>query len=371
MEKKTNIPFLAYAGTRDTPPAAGTGQRVGETGNGTSGAAPVAASLGRDDFSTQKERLDAADSDAPAAVAARSQTGDALPRLNLPATAHPAPLNPPAVQVSDLRVHYATAADPVLSISHLNVARGERLALTGANGAGKSTLLKALIGLVKPDAGSVRLFGLPPARARGCVAYLPQLRAVDWHYPISVFDFALLGSAVRLGWFRRPGKDWRVRTTALLERLRLGELGSRPIRALSGGEQQRLLLARALLCSPDLFLLDEPLTAVDAHSVELIGEILENEHRAGKTLVIATHHLDFGGVFRFDRELQLHCGCVHAVRQGVDALHPHDKSGQTLARRLTAPMPFYAAKSAASHLAQLHSKQQEQAQSPRKGGEGE
>lgn len=243
-----------------------------------------------------------------------------------------------AVEVSDLRVHYATQAEPVLSIAHLRVARGESLALTGANGAGKSTLLKTLTGLVRADSGSVRIFGATPAQSRSRIAYLPQLRAVDWHYPINVFDFALLGCCVRLGWLRRAGSLWRNRTHELLERLKLSDLCSRQIRALSGGEQQRLLLVRALLSDPELFLLDEPLTAVDADSVSLIGDILESEHRAGKTLIIATHHLDFGGTFRFERELQLHCGCVHAVRSGADA---NGNPGQTLARRLTAPLAFH------------------------------
>lgn len=363
MEKKTATPFLPYAGTRDAPPRTSDGQSVAGSGVGRRQSAlpPQPETPTKEGATSSDHERSMGGSACPQATGAPLLCPEVTAQDPLP------PPGPPAVQVSDLRVHYATEADPVLSISHLSVARGERLALTGANGAGKSTLLKALVGLVKPDSGSVRLFGLAPERARGCVAYLPQLRAVDWHYPIHVFDFALLGSAVRLGWFRRPGKAWRARTTTLLERLHLSELSSRPIRALSGGEQQRLLLARALLCSPDLFLLDEPLTAVDADSVELIGEILEGEHRAGKTLLIATHHLDFGGVFRFDRELQLHCGCVHAVRQGADALHPHDRSGQTLARRLTAPVPFYTSSSAATHLGHPHPEQGGEAmQSPDK-----
>lgn len=231
------------------------------------------------------------------------------------------PERPAAVEVEGLRVHYASQEAPVLTISHLSVPVGERLALTGANGAGKSTLLKSLAGLIRPDAGQVRIFGEKPDHARGYMAYLPQLRAIDWHYPISVEDFALLGASVRLGWFRRPGKTWKQREDALLERLQLYPLKQRPIRALSGGEQQRLLLARALLPDPDLYLLDEPLTAVDAHSVEVIGSILQEEHAAGKTMVVATHHLDFGRSFRFDRQLRVHCGCVHAVQSDPEALH--------------------------------------------------
>lgn len=227
----------------------------------------------------------------------------------------------PAVQIDGLSVHYATQADPALSIGHLEVRPRERLALTGANGAGKSTLLKALCSLVQPDSGTIRIFGEKPSQARGLIAYLPQLRAIDWHYPVSVEDFALLGSCVRLGWLRRPCRNWKERTAALLEKLELYPLRKRPIRALSGGQQQRLLLARALLPEPQLYLLDEPLTAVDAHSVELIGSILQSEHEAGKTMIVATHHLDFGSRFRFDRQLRMHCGCVHAVQSDAEALH--------------------------------------------------
>lgn len=312
MKDKSAAPLLPYGGSRDRPaPAPSRQQQAGEQRS----AAPAQAATGGSDTHA-------------------------------------------AVEVNDLRVHYATQADPVLSVSHLRVARGECLALTGANGAGKSTLLKSLTGLVRADHGSIRVFGLPPERARGCIAYLPQLRAVDWHYPISVSDFALLGCAVRLGWLRRANQFWRTRAEDLLQRLHLHPLRSRQIRALSGGEQQRLLLVRALLADPDLFLLDEPLTAVDADSVTLIGDILESEHRAGKTLIVATHHLDFGKTFRFDRELQLHCGCVHAVRTGKDAAPSGSDDGQIIVRQLSARVAFYSGSEAASHLPRANVKPQ-------------
>jgi ABC-type Mn2+/Zn2+ transport system ATPase subunit len=115
----------------------------------------------------------------------------------------------------------------------------------------------------------------------------------------------LAGRYVHLGWLRRPGRADRERVSTVLQQLGLAELAGRQISQLSGGQQQRALLARALVQEADLLLLDEPLSAVDAASRQIITGVLDGLRRAGKTALVATHHLDrldeeFDQVFTLD-----------------------------------------------------------------------
>jgi manganese/zinc/iron transport system ATP- binding protein len=167
-----------------------------------------------------------------------------------------------------------------------------RVALVGANGSGKSTLLKAVAGLLRPQAGTIRIYGQPVGACRHRVAYLPQRSEVDWRFPVTVERLVLAGRYVHLGWLRRPGRADRELVARVLEQLGLSALAERQINELSGGQQQRALLARALVQEADLLLLDEPLSAVDAASRRIIAEVLDGLRRQGRTALVATHHLD-------------------------------------------------------------------------------
>lgn len=193
---------------------------------------------------------------------------------------------------------------------------GQRVALVGPNGAGKSTLLKTVAGLLQPVNGSVRLFGNPVGACHHRTAYLPQRTDLDWRFPITAAELVMTGRYVHLGWLRRPrSSDWD-QVQASLRRMGIGDLRERQIGDLSGGQQQRVLLARSLVQEASLFLLDEPLNAVDEATRDIIGEVLAEEAARGGSVLAATH--DLGRLTEsFDRAIYLREG-----RLAADAVPP-------------------------------------------------
>jgi len=177
--------------------------------------------------------------------------------------------------------------------------KGSLVGLVGPNGSGKSTLLKVMLGLHRPWRGSVHLFGEDPAAGRRRVAYAPQSELVDWNFPVTVEDVVAMGrigrlpgrAAVRARPWRRPDPEERRIVGRCLERVRLHSLAKRPIGELSGGEQRRMLIARALAREPDILLLDEPMAGLDAASQHDVLHLFEGLRDEGKTLLVATHDL--------------------------------------------------------------------------------
>ena len=178
-----------------------------------------------------------------------------------------------------------------LSDVTLEVRPGSLLAVIGPNGAGKSTLLKLIAGLIKPLSGRLTVLGGPPGAAASRIAYLPQAEAVDWEFPVTVREVVTMGRYARLGFWRQPGRRDRERVTAALETVGMADAVDRQIGALSGGQRRRVFLARAIAADPDLYLLDEPVTGVDARTQEDLMDVLEAEARAGKTVIATTHDL--------------------------------------------------------------------------------
>ncbi|MCG8347371.1 MAG: ATP-binding cassette domain-containing protein [Chloroflexales bacterium] len=192
---------------------------------------------------------------------------------------------------------------------------GTRAALVGANGSGKSTLLKAATGLLRPQGGTIRIAGQPVSACHHRVAYLPQRGEIDWRFPVTLERMVLAGRYVHLGWLRRPGTGDHRRVAAVLDELGLTDLADRQISQLSGGQQQRALLARALVQEADLLLLDEPLSAVDAASRQVIARTLDTLCRQGKAALVATHLVD-----RLDEEFDQ----VFTLADGrLEAAHAH------------------------------------------------
>jgi len=192
-----------------------------------------------------------------------------------------------AIEVNDLTVAYHES--PVVWDLDLTVRSGSLTAVVGPNGAGKTTLIKAILGLVKPAAGKIRIFGRPYREARREVAYVPQRGSVDWDFPTSVLDVVLMGTYGGLGWVRRPGAGERARAEAALEKVGMVAFAERQISQLSGGQQQRVFLARALVQEARVFLMDEPFQGVDARTERAIVEVLRDLRGRGET-VVAVHH---------------------------------------------------------------------------------
>ena len=196
---------------------------------------------------------------------------------------------PEAVGLVDVTVGYGDR--PALSHVDLHVPGGSLLAVVGPNGAGKSTLLKVIAGLLAPWSGEVGVLGAPVRAQARRVAYLPQAETVDWHFPVSVGDVVMMGRYPIIGVGRRPRSEDRDRVAAALATVKMEAFRDRLIGALSGGQRRRVFLARAIAASPDLYLLDEPVTGVDATTQEDLMDVLEAEVRGGRTVIASTHDL--------------------------------------------------------------------------------
>ncbi|MGE2732527.1 metal ABC transporter ATP-binding protein [Mycolicibacterium vaccae] len=197
----------------------------------------------------------------------------------------------PALQTDSVTVRYG----PVLAVQDVTVTvdQGRVCALIGMNGSGKSTLFKTIMGLVRPTAGTVRIHGADPARARksGAVGYMPQSEAVDWQFPLSVRDVVLTGRYGRMGVTRRARSRDQHAVDEALERVELTEFQHRQIGQLSGGQRKRAFLARCLAQGADLLLLDEPFAGVDKRSEAVISALLRDLADDGATVVVSTHDL--------------------------------------------------------------------------------
>ena len=176
------------------------------------------------------------------------------------------------IKIENLSVYYGNT--PALRNVYLEVEEGEFLGIMGPNGGGKSTLLKAMLGLVAPTQGSI-VFNERESGEQRRIGYVPQFTSIDRHFPITVKEVVLAGHMkTKLQPFFQYSTVDKEDTMAQLERVGIAELADRPILALSGGEFQKMLIARALAVHPGLLLLDEPTASVDAMSRQQIYQLL-------------------------------------------------------------------------------------------------
>ena len=198
-------------------------------------------------------------------------------------------MNNPALQIENLSVFYGQT--PAIAGVCLDVEDGEYLGIIGPNGGGKSTLLKAILGLIPVSSGTVKIYGNEAKGNRTMLGYVPQFSNVDKKFPISLREVVLSGRMKGgLSPFFRFSKSDREEVSAVLERIGIAHLGSRQISELSGGEFQKMLIARALAMNPRVLLLDEPTASVDASSQDQIYRILE-ELNKNMTIILVTHDL--------------------------------------------------------------------------------
>jgi manganese/iron transport system ATP-binding protein len=205
------------------------------------------------------------------------------------------------LEVQALSANYRSTT--ILQNISASVRGGELIGLIGPNGAGKSTFIKAVLGLV-PHQGKVLFQGTPLRQQRSRVAYVPQRSHIDWDYPVTAWNVAMMAQSSLAGWFRRPGRVAKQRVTVALERVDMLHLAHRSLGELSGGQQQRIFLARALAQDADLFLLDEPFTGIDRKTEALMLAIFEELKAQGKILIVSSH--EWGEALnRYDRLLLL------------------------------------------------------------------
>ena len=197
----------------------------------------------------------------------------------------------PALQVEHLGVRYREVT--ALVDTSLTLEPGRVCGLVGMNGSGKSTLFKSIMGVVRPDTGSIRIFGGPPEKARkdAAVSYVPQSETVDWTFPISVREVVMMGRYGTQNWMRTPRARDRDAVAAALARVALTELADRQIGQLSGGQRKRAFVARAIAQEASLLLLDEPFAGVDKRTEATITRLLRELTSAGASVLISTHDL--------------------------------------------------------------------------------
>jgi zinc transport system ATP-binding protein len=194
-----------------------------------------------------------------------------------------------AIELSHVNVFF----DDVCALYNINlkVKEKEFMGIIGPNGGGKTTLLKVILGLIKPSAGSVRVLGLPPAESHGYMGYVPQYSKFDRRFPINVKDVVLMGRLHKSGPFlHRYSSQDEKRANEVMKQMEVYDLAHRQIGQLSGGQMQRVLIARALVLEPQIILLDEPTASLDSYSKSHICSLLK-ELNESMTVVMVTHDM--------------------------------------------------------------------------------
>jgi len=197
-------------------------------------------------------------------------------------------VNEEIFRLEDIWAHYDGV--PVLEGVTLSVEMGDFLGIIGPNGGGKTTLLKIVLGLIAPTRGKVSVLGKPPEQSRSIVGYVPQHNLFDRDFPIDVWDVVLMGRYGRAGIFRRYTREDKSKTQKALQTVGMLEYKSRQIGKLSGGEQQRVFIARALVSEPKLLLLDEPTASVDPTMQTEFYELLESLKQR-MAIVLVSHDI--------------------------------------------------------------------------------
>ncbi len=181
---------------------------------------------------------------------------------------------------------------PVFTDVAVQFEAGKITGIIGPNGAGKSTLIKAILGLIKTQQGQVTYNQRPLKEVRKNVAYVEQRKDLDLNFPINVLDVVLTGTYGQLGLLRNPGKVEKAASLAALEQVSLTAFAKRQIGQLSGGQLQRVFVARAIVQEADIIILDEPFVGIDLQSETAIMTIMKAWRDAGKTIIVVHHDLN-------------------------------------------------------------------------------
>jgi iron complex transport system ATP-binding protein len=213
-----------------------------------------------------------------------------------------------------LTVRYGGAREPALRDVDFSLARRELVAVVGPNGSGKTTLLRACTGVLEPAAGSVQVSGRAlgqwsPGELAGIIGVVPQREEIL--FPLRVNETVMLGRYSRLGPWADPGPDDRAAVREAMDRCDVSALGDRSVDTLSGGEWQRVRVARALAQQPEALLLDEPTAALDVRHEMEVFELVRTLVDGGLAALVITHHLNLAARYA-DRMLLLSGGTIVA-----------------------------------------------------------
>ncbi len=218
-------------------------------------------------------------------------------------------------------VSFAYRTRPVLEGVNLKIRHGEFATIVGPNGGGKTTLLKLLLGLLKPDSGTIEILGQPPEKSRLQVGYMPQYSHLDMQFPVTVMDVVLMGRLGNSLFGRYSKKDHALAVDALNE-VKLVDYRKTHFSEHSGGQKQRVLIARALCSEPKLLLLDEPTSNIDQESEQYFYSILEKLNKR-MTILLVSH--DLGVTSQVVKS-------VICVNNNYVAIHPTTEMNGTLVK---------------------------------------
>jgi len=197
-------------------------------------------------------------------------------------------MSKPIVEINN--VTFAYNGQTALQDVSLEIRQGDFIAMIGPNGGGKTTLLKLILGLLKPDKGIIRVIGQSTQKASACIGYVPQDVHINRSFPITAMDVVLMGKLEpRKRWARKTASN-RREAMAALGRLEMEALAEKKIGELSGGQCQRVFIARALVTQPQLLLLDEPTASIDTKGQADFFEMLKALNK-DVTIVVVSHDL--------------------------------------------------------------------------------
>jgi len=192
------------------------------------------------------------------------------------------------IRLDDVWVKYGDLT--ILEDINLSVQNLDFLGIIGPNGGGKTTLLKVILGLIKPARGKVTVLGNPPEKSRRFVGYVPQITQFDRDFPITVLEVVLMGRLGRKGFLGKYSEEDKKTAHEALESVEMLELKNRQVGKLSGGQLQRVLLARALATDPRILLLDEPTASIDEPTKTELYELLKNLNKK-ITIILVSHDI--------------------------------------------------------------------------------
>lgn len=188
-------------------------------------------------------------------------------------------------------VSYSYDNTPALQNVTMSIEKGDFVGIIGPNGGGKTTLLKLILALIKPDSGTIKLLGDSPQKTRSLAGYIPQETNLNKTFPISVRDVILMGLVSKRGIGHHYTKGDKDKACQIIDKLNISKVKDRCIKELSGGQRQKVLLARALISEPEIIFLDEPTASIDSSGTDEIYDILRDLNKNGTTIIIVTHNI--------------------------------------------------------------------------------
>lgn len=214
-------------------------------------------------------------------------------------------------------VSFSYTNEPFLKDISLSIYENDFVGVVGPNGGGKTTLLKLLLGFLKPQTGTVHIYGKSPEQMRNRIGYLSQFRDIDFDFPITAYEIVLL-SIVRKSLFTHYTDSDHKKVKKIMDELGVWEHRDKKLNQLSGGQKQRVFVARALVHNPDILILDEPLSNMDIHIQEEFYSLLRSLNKK-RVIIIVEHDLEL--ISSYAKEIV----CINKCKAHSITYHPSDK----------------------------------------------